>query len=302
MRDDDPDHCPFGKHEWLAHEFVYYDDGKDRGEDWRKPKAARSEHPGVPSNLLNYRFIGDAYDGGAEADDIRAMRTGDKRAGDRLVKHFQPLLGERVSHRWGPSKEELIAIAQTGLFNGLRNYNLENGSRLGTYLRLKIDGAILDGIRGTTNADRKLLAYPNATLGELVRLSGYSTKSEVKRGNAYRKCEEAILKRDGERDKIPYSTIESTPDDDTDGGGKPTEIVLCGHIDDLEGKRFHTHRDQGALIDFYAAEQGRREQQRLKEIGRPSYASELVARNRARIEALSDPEQYLYPWCRTGTA
>ena len=97
------------------------------------------------------------------------------------------------------------------MFNGLRNYNLENGSRLGTYLRLKIDGAILDGIRGTTNADRKFLAYPNATLGELVRLSGYSTKSEVKRGNAYRKREEAILKRDGERDKIPYSTIETLP-------------------------------------------------------------------------------------------
>jgi hypothetical protein len=47
-----------------------------------------------------------------------------------------------------------------------------------------------------------------------------------------------------------------------------------------------------------ADEIDRREMRRLNEIGRRAYALELVERDRKRIEARANPDNYLYPWVR----
>ena len=42
----------------------------------------------------------------------------------------------------------------------------------------------------------------------------------------------------------------------------------------------------------------RRELRRLRAIGQAAYALELVEKDRRRIQARANPENYLYPWCR----
>jgi hypothetical protein len=51
-----------------------------------------------------------------------------------------------------------------------------------------------------------------------------------------------------------------------------------------------------SIVEWYAAETDRRAARRLKQIGRRAYALELVEKDRARIAARADPQNYLYPW------
>jgi hypothetical protein len=263
-----------GEKEYSGRRF-YCDDGRDRGEHW------------------HYRFTGEFYDSFSEADEIRAMQCGDKQAEDRLIKHFQPLLGKHVSEFYGDTEEDLTAIAQIGLLNGLRDYDLTKNSRVGTYLEHKIDSALHDALRGSTRAERVVYANPDErSIDKLVELSGYSLKSPAKREKAEIKIEEALLKRRAESTKVEYNTTEATRDDDYDG---KKGIVLSGDIGGPEAWRHAKNSYRGRLIEFWAEEEDRRERERLEEIGRSAYALELVERDRAREAARSDEAQYLYP-------
>ena len=238
--------------------FRYHDNGKDRGEDWRHPIIklrtqtgllgakfdkwyAENRHlsferaeklwrkrlddadvktPGVPSDLLNYRYTGDFYSLADEEYDIAEAKAGDPRALDRLVKRFQPLIGKIIrgdkksrnkkkrKRYYGVPDEELVAIAETGLVKAFQLFKPDRGRRFSTFAEYKIRGALDDALRGSNQAERALFARPNATPDELVELSGLSTNPRfIERTRDL--CADAIVKRDAEASLGVYDTIET---------------------------------------------------------------------------------------------
>src|SRR5215471_18175509 len=60
---------------------------------WKKRLSdADSKPPGVPSDLLNFRYTGKFPSAEIEYYDLVLAQEGDKRAIDSLVKRFQPLV------------------------------------------------------------------------------------------------------------------------------------------------------------------------------------------------------------------
>jgi len=245
-------------------DFKFCDDGKDRGEHWRHPiiklqtqckwysenrhinfevaekiwkkrlSDADSKPPGVPSDLLNFRYTGKFPSAEIEYYDLVLAQEGDKRAIDKLVKRFQPLVarvvfGDRKSkdkkkrrRYYGLPDEELIDIAQTGLFKAIYGFKMNSGNRFATYAEHKIRSALDDALRGTNQAERALYANPNATLDELVELSGLSMSPRFLK-RTYDKCADAMAKKIAEDTMAFYDPIES---------GVPAEVDYWANFGD----------------------------------------------------------------------
>lgn len=250
------------------------------------PVKPREERPATSSNLTRWRCRLPVLAPDEERDLVRAANAGSGDAKDGLARRYHRLVLAKVARYRGLIREglqecDLIAAGMAGFAEALAKYDLRRNTRLGSLAMSLIEWRIKDYVRdwrrrgqaGATRADRFLCSHSDATAEQVV--------SAV--GGSLRDAEAAIA-----RLKVYWHGHEKYVEDPAveDDDAAPA----------TPSTRARTRAPDP--IDRAADEADRRALRRLREIGRRAYALELVERDRKRIEARSDPDQYLYPVVR----
>jgi hypothetical protein len=283
------------------------------------------------SNLVVHRWFVPNPDAAEEAELVRLAQLGDKRAAFKLVQCFHgrilKLAGKRRGNYLlgvGASRshtnelfDELIATAFLEFWECVCTFKPELGYRLATHCSLPVAGAISDeakryrkrGIAGETLFQRIAFSrpyYPEITYAEGKRLK-----------KRYRSLPGALLALKEVQKEVdhwiqPFSY--STTDGDDDNAALKGKLLANDGADDraqneseptagtgytcFDNRRhqyaphFRKHECYSRLVDSLAQESARRDARRLKAIGRPAYALELVAKDR-RKPAAPDYPAYL---------
>ena len=99
-----------------------------------------------------------------EQDCLKRMKTGDKKARDKLICHNMRLVAH-VAKKYGKNNDldDMISIGSIGLIKGVESYSTEKGTTLATYLARCIENEILMTLR--SNKRYQNTVYLQNTLG-----------------------------------------------------------------------------------------------------------------------------------------
>jgi hypothetical protein len=144
-----------------------------------------------------------------EADLLRSARLGDKKAADKLFKHFHKDILKISSAFFGPTHNELFAAGIEGFCYAVAHFDLRRNNGLHAYALRCIKGHVLDyikewrrqGIKRDSRADRELFARPGSDAQDIVDAIGGKLKA----------AEDAINFAGGHES---YDTTEGHRDDD----------------------------------------------------------------------------------------
>ena len=99
-----------------------------------------------------------------EQECLKRMKTGDRRARDKLICHNMRLVAH-VAKKYGKNNDldDMISIGSIGLIKGVESYSTEKGTTLATYLARCIENEILMTLR--SNKRYQNTVYLQNTLG-----------------------------------------------------------------------------------------------------------------------------------------
>jgi RNA polymerase sigma factor (sigma-70 family) len=282
----------------------YYYESKQFDGGGRQPRKRQDPKQPVQSDLTRYRFCGRILTPSEERDLLRRAQAGDGAAKNELVSRFHRSVLEIAGQYHGPAHEDLVAAGLLGLCEAIAKFDLRRKNGFFAYAKWLIREEIREaakewrkrGQAGETRADRYVYDNPNATPDDIAKKVGCSVSdagAATQRAEAYRNGHER------------YDTTENgayDEDDNCRGQRRATAHEIYSLYDFYSPQQLSPQlRFHGAvsrLIDALAVDADKRAARRLKQIGRRAYALELVERDRKRIAARADEQQYLYPWKR----
>jgi DNA-directed RNA polymerase specialized sigma24 family protein len=115
-----------------------------------------------------------------ERDLLRGAQSGEKKAAEKLLRHFHKDILKISSTFSGPTHNELVAAGIEGFCYAVAHFDLRRDNGFHAYALRCIKGHVLDyikewrrqGIKRDTRADRELFARPGSTAQDIVDAIG----------------------------------------------------------------------------------------------------------------------------------
>jgi RNA polymerase sigma factor (sigma-70 family) len=244
-----------------------------------------------------------------ERDLLRAARSGDAAAKEKLFKSFHRLILKISNQYRGPPHNDLFSAGIIGFLEAVDRFDLKrNSGRLATFAEPRIRNRVRQEVKqwnkggeaGETRADRWLYHNRWADVQQVIAAVGGSIADA-----------EAAIARAAARagGHAYYDATECAYDDHSNyvAPRQPATHDIYREYDFFSpyqsSPQLRFHKPLSRLIDELAEltlppGQKTRGERRMTQIGRRPYALELVKRDRARAAARANPNNYLYPWKR----